>query len=256
MHCNNCGTLVTGKEDKCPGCGMSIKKQIAERKRIHDTLTMTPVQEEPPKEEKKNKKTIGYILLLIGIILISIALILQHNYKIKKEKEEFNQKETVIENSYLYEGYQFIIPTGFKLTKSNQYGIVLTGKDIIYTIDIDQNNSYTIYKKDFENYYREIVKDKTKINNLYLTVLDREYLIDPIIAGEEQATMYATINEKYNTFVGLIVKKDYSKIEPIDLEILTIFFKNVELKEEKKEDENDSAQIKMYSFTKEDFLFE
>ena len=37
--------------------------------------------------------------------------------------------------------------------------------------------------------------------------------------------MYATMNEKYNTFTGLVVKKDYSKIEPINLEVLTNILK-------------------------------
>ena len=94
MHCNNCGTLVTGKEDKCPGCGMSIKKQIAERKKIHDTLTMTPIEEEPPKKKKNNYKIIGYGIFIIGITLIAIAILIQQNIKAYKEKvEKENIKE-------------------------------------------------------------------------------------------------------------------------------------------------------------------
>ena len=68
--------------------------------------------------------------------------------------------------------------------------------------------------------------------------------------------MYATMNEKYNTFTGLIVKKDYSKVETIDLEVLTKFLKNVELKEPVNDTKEENNGIKMYSFTKEDFLFE
>ena len=68
--------------------------------------------------------------------------------------------------------------------------------------------------------------------------------------------MYATMNEKYNTFTGLVVKKDYSKIEPINLEVLTNILKNVKLKEHIKEEEDNYTAIKMYAFKKEDFIFE
>lgn len=257
MQCNNCGTPITGREIKCPGCGMSIQNQLRKKQPIQE-YTYPPVAQITP-TKKKNKRAIGYILFIIGIIFIIIAIFLQYSYLVNKEKEKKKkeqEKEEVIANGYIYEGYQFIIPDGFKVTKSDKYGIVLSGKDIIYTIDIDQNNSYTIYKNDFENYYKELVKDPEKLNNLYLTVLDREYIIDPIIEGEEQATMYATMNEKYNTFTGLVVKKDYSKIEPINLEVLTNILKNVKLKEHIKEEEDNSTAIKMYAFKKEDFIFE
>ena len=174
MQCNNCGTPITGREIKCPGCGMSIQNQLRKRQQKQE-YTYPPVAQITP-SKKKDKRAIGYILFIIGIIFIIIAIFLQYSYIVNKEKEKKKkeqEKEEVIANGYIYEGYQFIIPDGFKVTKSDKYGIVLSGKDIIYTIDIDQNNSYTIYKNDFENYYKELVKGHEKLDNLYLTVLDK-----------------------------------------------------------------------------------
>ena len=86
MHCENCGTLVTGKEDKCPGCGMSIKNQIArKRERLKETLQMPIVEESTDKKETNKMKTVGLILLVIGIIIIFIAVILQVNYLKNKD---------------------------------------------------------------------------------------------------------------------------------------------------------------------------
>jgi len=155
----------------------------------------------------------------------------------------------------MYKGYQFIIPDAYTFEKSDKYGVLIKGKDIIYTLDIDFNNSYQNYKTDFEKFYREMAKDETRLNNLYQKSLEREYLIDPIITGEYQSAMYATESDKYTTFTGLIVKKDYSKVETKDLEELTKIIEKIKLIEIPKELEDDNNNLKIYGFTKEDFEF-
>ena len=243
MHCENCGTLVTGKEDKCPGCGMSIKNQIArKRERLKETLQMPIVEESTDKKETNKMKTVGLILLVIGLITLFIAVILQVNY--------LNNKGDI---SYEYKGFVFKIPKNYDITEDNNYGIILKSKDIIYTIDIDSYYNYQYYQTEYKKYYTEIIKNEEKANNLITTNQDREYILNSIPRGEYNAAEYAT-GIKHYTFTGLIVKKDYSKVESKDLDNLTNILSKIKEKNPK-ESEYHGTEINRYSFDPQDFTF-
>lgn len=207
---------------------------------------------------KKKSKKILVGLLVIAVILIGLGIILNISNKTEENNDiDVTSKTAIkeeIKGTYTsYSGYSFLVPEGYTAEIKEGYGIIITDKkNVIYMIFTDYTNSYDMYKTKFTEDY------PTEVDNIVTKVAKREYLA---LIQEENAsshgTMFVTKATNLTTFVGMVVRSDYTSPTAQEFKVLTSILNNTK-QEEQQEDLTDFGKdgIKVIGYKKENYTFE
>ena len=152
---------------------------------------------------------------------------------------------------YNYGVYDFLISNPYKASADEIYGLIIKKEDMIYTLGIDKTNSYEVYKTAYQTMHadnpEEVIVNKEEQEFIFEKLKDLDGF---------QAASYVTKSNEGETFLGVIVKKDYSEITIDDLNDLAIIIKESR-KNEKAEGGKDMgfSGPEIFTFNKDDFSF-
>ncbi len=206
------------------------------------------------KKEKKKKNIIPLLIAIIGIVIIGVGIYLTINTKTsntsKKKKEQPEIKESTF--IYNYGIYDFKISNPYQAFADDTYGLIIKKDNIIYTIGIDMTNSYDAYKVAYQTLHAD------NPEGVLVKSQDKEFIFEPLQDLEGfQAASYVCENFEGKTFLGMIVKKDYSAVTVEDLNDLTTIIQETKRNEyaEGGKDMGFSG-AKVFTFNRNDFIFE
>jgi len=203
------------------------------------------------KEKKKIRKVIPILLLFLGLVIIGTGVFLMMKTKTTSNENISNEIKgsTFI---YNYGVYDFLISNPYQASANEKYGLIIKNDSIIYTIGIDKTNSYEVYKLAYQTLHAD-KKEEVVIN------IDKEEFIFEKLKDLDglQAASYVTKSNEGETFLGMVVKKDYVEVTTDDLNELVTIVKDSR-KNEKAQGGKDmgfNGPI-IFTFNKDDFSFE
>lgn len=205
------------------------------------------------KEKKKPGKVIPLLLLILGIVIIGVGVFLMLKPKNSNNMNK-NSSNEIKESTFMYNYgvYDFLISNPYQASANETYGLIIKNDNIIYTIGIDKTNSYDVYKSAYQTMHadnpEEVIVNKEEQEFIFEKLKDLD--------GNEAAS-YVTKSNEGETFLGMIVKRDYKEITTDDLNDLAVIIKESR-KNEKAEGGKDMgfSGPKIFTFNKDDFSFE
>ncbi len=222
--------------------------------------TAAPLEATTP---KKDKKTI--ILVIALAVVAALAVVIYFTVLAPANEPEAptpnngdnsgTPTTTETEKTENYAGYTFTIPEGYTATTDSEYGLMITNKELTFTIAADYSHAYDSYKTSLSAKYPD-QKDK-----LVATVEGREYLALILTDTDgSQGTQYVTKADDKTTFVGMVVKSDYAAPTTVEFTKLTEILGEAKKGTESINpgDDSDAGKTgeKIYTFTKNKFSFE
>ena len=222
--------------------------------------TAAPLEATTP---KKDKKTI--ILIIALAVVAALAVVIYFTVLAPANEPEAptpnngdnsgTPTTTETEKTENYAGYTFTIPEGYTATTDSEYGLMITNKELTFTIAADYSHAYDSYKTSLSAKYPD-QKDK-----LVATVEGREYLALILTDTDgSQGTQYVTKADDKTTFVGMVVKSDYAAPTTVEFTKLTEILGEAKKGTESINpgDDSDAGKTgeKIYTFTKNKFSFE
>ena len=204
------------------------------------------------KDNKKTGKLIPLLVAFLGIIIIGVGIFLMMKPKSTNHSNNTSMNE-IKESTFMYNYgvYDFLISNPYKASADEIYGLIIKKEDMIYTLGIDKTNSYEVYKTAYQTMHadnpEEVIVNKEEQEFIFEKLKDLDGF---------QAASYVTKSNDGETFLGMIVKRDYKEITTDDLNDLAII-----IKESRK---NENAQggkdmgfsgPKIFTFNKDDFSF-
>ena len=204
------------------------------------------------KDNKKQGKLIPLLVAFLGIIIIGVGIFLMMKPKSTNHSNNTSMNE-IKESTFMYNYgvYDFLISNPYKASADEIYGLIIKKEDMIYTLGIDKTNSYEVYKTAYQTMHadnpEEVIVNKEEQEFIFEKLKDLDGF---------QAASYVTKSNEGETFLGVIVKKDYSEITIDDLNDLAIIIKESR-KNEKAEGGKDMgfSGPKIFTFNKDDFSF-
>ncbi len=184
-------------------------------------MTMGVMPEQPAEEVKppKDNKMLVILLAVVAIAAIGVGIFLlltdeeEPTRSNNSSQEEYNEP---VSNTINYGGYTINVPSGYTAEINDYYGLMIKGATAIFTIGVDYTNDYNFYKTAFLNAF------PTEAANMVKTIGSTEY-VAVIITDPEGANgtqyMASTLDEK-GTFVGMVVRSDYTP--PTEAEFNTL----------------------------------
>ena len=204
------------------------------------------------KEKKKSGKVIPLLLVILGIVIIGVGVFLMLKPKNSNNMNK-NSSNEIKESTFMYNYgvYDFLISNPFQASANETYGLIIKNDNIIYTIGIDKTNSYDVYKLAYQTLHADNPEE------VILNKEEKEFIFEKLKDLDGfQAASYVTKNNDGETFLGMIVKRDYKEITTDDLNDLAIIIKESR-KNEKAEGGKDMgfSGPKIFAFNKDDFSF-
>ena len=283
MNCKNCGTPLMGMEHACPVCGAPLPttppQQVAQPAMpgvpMPEQLASQPPQmmpggappaglpaeQAPQPEPKKGNNIFAILLLLVAFAAIGVGVFLAMTDEEEKQApaeektpaEETTPAEEVPTNTMNYAGYSFTAPEGYTVSLQGENGLVIKGISTIYTVLVDYTSGYDYYKQEFQK--------QTMAPTEVKTIGEKEYVLCTVKdATEAVASEYMTLAGEKSTFVGLVVKANYTAATEADLQVLnqvlTSAIKQTEITPGAAEDAGKTEIVNYISkFNKDNFTF-
>ena len=166
------------------------------------------------------------------------------------ENEQMN-----VPTSMSFAGYNFTYPEDYNAVVTVEHGLTLTVNGKTFTIQVDYTNNYDFYKTAFKNAYPE------QGDNMVTMIGEKEYVAAIITDSTgANATEYMTKAGETSTFVGLVVKSDYTPATEEDFaELDTILQSAMQQYEVNPGDEEDAGKESLVNyirtFTRDMFIF-
>ncbi len=280
MKCKNCGTDLVGMEHACPMCGAPLptmppqaprmvspqEVQSAMPQSYQQNYQMNPVlipleevqqtvnvepEPEQPEQSKSDNKMFAIILGVVALAAIIVGIFLG-----VLGPDEDDEPKT-ISNKLMYAGYEFTLPLNYTGGVNDKLGLTIKDSyDNRYTVLIDFTNKYEAYKTTLSQTY------PTQINDMIVKMANnREFISIKVgdVSTNSVGTQYITTSQDFAvSFVGFIVKGDYSAPGSEEFEVLNTILNTAE----KKKDININSQenagregIKLPVFDLADFTF-
>ena len=115
-----------------------------------------------------------------------------------------------------YAGYTFTLPEGYEAKTSDEYGLMIGNSERVMSVAVDYSHNYEAYKTALSAKYPD---QKDKLIN---TISGREYLI--LVYTDEngaKGSQYVTKADDNTTFVGMMVRSDYTQATTTDFSVAT-----------------------------------
>ena len=218
------------------------------------TAATAPTKDEKPKDNKTIILIIALVIVAVIAVILYFALFATTGTASSSGNNGGEPVNVAKENTETYAGYTFTIPDGFTAKIDEKYGLVISDATTAFSIQIDYSHKYDEYKTTLTTMYPDQAKD------MVVKVEGREYLALILTDTDgSKGTEYITKADDTTTFIGMVIRSDYTAPTTIEFTKLTEILASAKQGTTAFTPGDDSdvgkSGEKIYTFTKDKYKF-